>query len=193
MQPHDTDNNQWFYIDTQGNEQGPFQTHEMTAWFSQGYFPDSLLVRKRNTLLVPLTSLTALNSNDPFKAPAISSPLLDFVYSGIVTPASNYKSSPPSPTKDITPSIDSSVWGASRQSVVKPKSISVIAKEELELNATKPVEHPRRYADNLVVDKSPPSSWSAKHPPAKIVLKNENEWSVVGKPHSANLKYIKLT
>ncbi|ORX98569.1 hypothetical protein K493DRAFT_313590 [Basidiobolus meristosporus CBS 931.73] len=36
----------WFYKDPAGNVQGPFSTEEMQEWYSAGFFPPSLLVKR---------------------------------------------------------------------------------------------------------------------------------------------------
>ena len=36
----------WLYRDPQGSVQGPFATHEMAQWYSQGYFSGGLLLSK---------------------------------------------------------------------------------------------------------------------------------------------------
>ncbi|KAG5192633.1 hypothetical protein JKP88DRAFT_173119, partial [Tribonema minus] len=32
----------WYYLDPQGNRQGPFSSHDMREWFEAGYFVEGL-------------------------------------------------------------------------------------------------------------------------------------------------------
>jgi hypothetical protein len=38
----------WFYLDTQGNKQGPFNTSEMREWWTNGFFARDLQVKRVN-------------------------------------------------------------------------------------------------------------------------------------------------
>ena len=41
----DYENKQWYYLDREGQEQGPFKTSDMQWWYVRGRFPDDLKVR----------------------------------------------------------------------------------------------------------------------------------------------------
>jgi len=57
----------WSYLDPQGQVQGPFQSDEMLEWFSAGYFPSDLMVRRScDQRFTSLTDLTKLYSRVPF-------------------------------------------------------------------------------------------------------------------------------
>ncbi|KAF8361806.1 hypothetical protein PRIPAC_88729 [Pristionchus pacificus] len=60
----------YFYLDPNGVERGPFQQDQMEAWFSMGYFQDSLQVRRdSDTDFTELGELQRINGKNPFKYP----------------------------------------------------------------------------------------------------------------------------
>ena len=57
----------WYYLDPQGEVQGPFTTLEMSDWYRAGYFSLSLNVRRlSDDVFIPLQELVKLNPNFPF-------------------------------------------------------------------------------------------------------------------------------
>ncbi|OXA51693.1 GRB10-interacting GYF protein 2 [Folsomia candida] len=64
----------WFYRDPQGSVQGPFSTHEMGLWCSQGYFSGSLQLRREcDKIFITLLEMGKVYGRNPF-AVADSSP-----------------------------------------------------------------------------------------------------------------------
>lgn len=48
-------NLEWFYLDPQGDTQGPFSPQDMTEWFKAGYFQENLMVKRTiDPTFVPL-------------------------------------------------------------------------------------------------------------------------------------------
>merc|ERR1712142_259658 len=65
--PATTTPHTWSYLDPQGQVQGPFQSDEMFEWFSAGYFPSDLMVRRScDQRFTSLTDLTKLYGRVPF-------------------------------------------------------------------------------------------------------------------------------
>ncbi|KAL3102594.1 hypothetical protein niasHT_022881 [Heterodera trifolii] len=64
----------WCYLDPSGTQRGPFDTHQMQAWFSSGYFSDNLQVRrKEETTYTTLGDLFLINGREtPFKIRAVT-------------------------------------------------------------------------------------------------------------------------
>lgn len=57
----------WTYLDPQGQIQGPFQSEEMLEWYTGGYFPADLMVkRQEDATFLSLTEVTKLYSRCPF-------------------------------------------------------------------------------------------------------------------------------
>lgn len=57
----------WLYRDPQGSVQGPFPTHEMALWYSQGYFSANLLLRREcDKVFVTLLEMGKLYGRNPF-------------------------------------------------------------------------------------------------------------------------------
>jgi len=57
----------WLYRDPQGSVQGPFPTHEMALWYSQGYFSANLLLRREcDKVFVTLLEMGRLYGRNPF-------------------------------------------------------------------------------------------------------------------------------
>jgi PERQ amino acid-rich with GYF domain-containing protein len=46
VQPSQQLSDKWFYLDPSAVQRGPFDTQQMQAWFSSGYFTASLQVRR---------------------------------------------------------------------------------------------------------------------------------------------------
>eukprot|EP00092_Neocalanus_flemingeri_P101643 GFUD01129966.1.p1 GENE.GFUD01129966.1~~GFUD01129966.1.p1 ORF type:complete len:1161 (-),score=418.37 GFUD01129966.1:140-3577(-) len=68
----------WSYLDPQGQVQGPFQSDEMLEWFTAGYFPADLMVRRScDQRFTSLTDLTKLYSRVPFTPGPAPPPLND--------------------------------------------------------------------------------------------------------------------
>jgi len=68
----------WSYLDPQGQIQGPFQSDEMLEWFSAGYFPADLMVRRScDQRFTSLTDLTKIYSRVPFTPGPAPPPISD--------------------------------------------------------------------------------------------------------------------
>jgi len=68
----------WSYLDPQGQVQGPFQSDEMLEWYSAGYFPPDLMLRRScDKRYVPLKDLERLYSRVPFTPGPSPPPLVD--------------------------------------------------------------------------------------------------------------------
>ena len=68
----------WSYLDPQGQVQGPFQSEEMFEWYSAGYFPPDLMLRRScDQRFVSLTELMKLYSRVPFTPGPSPPPLTD--------------------------------------------------------------------------------------------------------------------
>ena len=68
----------WSYLDPQNQVQGPFQSDEMLEWYSAGYFPPDLMLRRScDQRFVPLKDLVKLYSRIPFTPGPHPPPLLD--------------------------------------------------------------------------------------------------------------------
>ena len=51
----DGSDDQWWYKDPSGQEQGPFIKQQMAQWFGEGYFPQDLPIRSNmHTPFIPL-------------------------------------------------------------------------------------------------------------------------------------------
>ncbi|GMS84080.1 hypothetical protein PENTCL1PPCAC_6255, partial [Pristionchus entomophagus] len=60
----------FFYLDPNGVERGPFPLDQMEAWFSMGYFQDTLQVRRESdSSFTELGELQKRNGKNPFKYP----------------------------------------------------------------------------------------------------------------------------
>ncbi|XP_043926525.1 GRB10-interacting GYF protein 2 isoform X3 [Protopterus annectens] len=59
----------WFYKDPQGEIQGPFSNKEMADWYTAGYFPQSLLVKRvGGDRFQPLRDIIQMLGRNPFVA-----------------------------------------------------------------------------------------------------------------------------
>ena len=71
----------WFYLDPQGNRQGPFSNSDMLDWFNAGYFPTELMLRRaQDKRFIRLIEMTKLYERVPFSPgpwPHIPPPLED--------------------------------------------------------------------------------------------------------------------
>ena len=71
----------WYYLDPQGNKQGPFSNSDMLDWFNAGYFPTELMLRRSvDKRFVQLLEMTKLYERVPFATgpwPNIPPPLED--------------------------------------------------------------------------------------------------------------------
>ena len=71
----------WYYLDPQGNKQGPFSNSDMLDWFNAGYFPTELMLRRSiDQRFVQLIEMTKLYERVPFAPgpwPNIPGPLED--------------------------------------------------------------------------------------------------------------------
>merc|ERR1712110_318602 len=57
----------WYYLDPQGNKQGPFSNSDMLDWFNAGYFPTELMLRRSvDKRFVQLLEMTKLYERVPF-------------------------------------------------------------------------------------------------------------------------------
>ncbi|CEG70743.1 hypothetical protein RMATCC62417_06585 [Rhizopus microsporus] len=62
----------WFYRDTSGQVQGPFEAHEMQEWYKAGFFTPTLLLRRDDeSVFEPLMTIIQKVGNDdqPFLTP----------------------------------------------------------------------------------------------------------------------------
>ena len=67
-------NIEWIYLDPQQNIQGPFQNDDMLEWFTGGYFPATLMLRRTcDKTFIPLNELTKIFGGIPF-APGVRQP-----------------------------------------------------------------------------------------------------------------------
>ena len=71
----------WYYLDPQGNRQGPFSNSDMLDWFKAGYFPTELMLRRSiDKRFIQLIEMTKLYERVPFAPgpwPNIPPPLED--------------------------------------------------------------------------------------------------------------------
>ena len=71
----------WYYLDPQGNRQGPFSNSDMLDWFNAGYFPTELMLRRSiDKRFIQLIEMTKLYDRVPFAPgpwPNIPPPLED--------------------------------------------------------------------------------------------------------------------
>ena len=68
----------WSYLDPQGQVQGPFQSDEMLEWYSAGYFPPDLMLRRScDKRFVSLKDLKMLYGRVPFTPGPSPPPLVD--------------------------------------------------------------------------------------------------------------------
>jgi len=60
----------WVYKDPLGNVQGPFSNEEMNGWYTDGYFNDSLMIKRQNDpKFIPLGQLSQqYGGRSPFRA-----------------------------------------------------------------------------------------------------------------------------
>lgn len=57
-------NIEWMYLDPQGQVQGPFSSKDMMEWFSAGYFPRDLMLRRTcDHRFIPLPEMSRLYGN----------------------------------------------------------------------------------------------------------------------------------
>ena len=76
--PQSQPGHSWSYLDPQGQVQGPFQSEEMFEWYSAGYFPPDLMLRRScDQRFVSLTELIKLYSRVPFTPGPSPPPLTD--------------------------------------------------------------------------------------------------------------------
>lgn len=63
----------WFYLDPQGEIQGPFSASDMSEWYKAGYFQESLMVRRSiDGAFMPLGQLVKVyGRNAPFMQPQV--------------------------------------------------------------------------------------------------------------------------
>lgn len=63
----------WFYLDPQGDTQGPFSAQDMSEWYKAGYFQESLMVRRSiDGAFMPLGQLVKVyGRNAPFMQPQV--------------------------------------------------------------------------------------------------------------------------
>uniref|UniRef100_A0A914HKV3 GYF domain-containing protein n=1 Tax=Globodera rostochiensis TaxID=31243 RepID=A0A914HKV3_GLORO len=65
----------WCYLDPTGVQRGPFDSQQMQAWFSSGYFSDTLRVRRKDeTTYIALGELFLINGREaPFVVKTVTS------------------------------------------------------------------------------------------------------------------------
>jgi GYF domain len=66
----------WFYLDPQGDTQGPFTAQDMSEWYKAGYFQESLMVRRSiDVVFIPLGQLVKVYGRTaPFMQPQMMEP-----------------------------------------------------------------------------------------------------------------------
>ncbi len=70
-------NVEWFYLDPQGNVQGPFNREDMLEWQKGGYFVPTLMLRRTcDQKFVPLGEMAKLYGRNPFDPPSAHHPQL---------------------------------------------------------------------------------------------------------------------
>jgi len=105
---------QWFYLDPQRNEQGPFSSSDMLEWFEAGcYFPADLMLRRAgiDRRFTPLNEMSRLYGRVPFTPGPAPGPLLH--EQPPMGPAPGSTPTPPPPVKpqSNSPSAVSGVGG----------------------------------------------------------------------------------
>jgi len=105
---------QWFYLDPQRNEQGPFSSSDMLEWFEAGcYFPADLMLRRAgiDRRFTPLNEMSRLYGRVPFTPGPAPGPLLH--EQPPMGPAPGSTPTPPPPVKpqSNSPSAGSGVSG----------------------------------------------------------------------------------
>lgn len=67
----------WFYLDPQGDTQGPFTAQDMSEWYKAGYFQESLMVRRSiDNAFMPLGQLVKVyGRTTPFMAATLMDPI----------------------------------------------------------------------------------------------------------------------
>lgn len=71
---------QWYYLDPQGDEQGPFSSSDMMEWFEAGcYFPSDLMLRRAgiDRKYTPLNEMSRLYGRVPFTPGPAPGPIID--------------------------------------------------------------------------------------------------------------------
>lgn len=88
---------QWYYLDPQGNEQGPFSSSDMLEWFEAGYFPADLRLRRAgiDRRYAPLNEISRLYGRVPFTPGPAPGPLLPEQQQQITTPPPPQPQQPP--------------------------------------------------------------------------------------------------
>merc|ERR1719322_1047172 len=77
--PQQQEETVWFYLDPQGNRQGPFSNSDMLDWFNAGYFPTELMLRRSiDKRFIQLIEMTKLYERVPFS----NSDMLDWFNAG---------------------------------------------------------------------------------------------------------------
>ena len=94
---------QWFYLDPQGNEQGPFTSSDMLEWYEARYFPADLMLRRAgiDRRFTPLNEICRLYGRVPFTPGHAPGPLLPEPQQPLSTPT------PPPPQQQPSPSENS--------------------------------------------------------------------------------------
>ena len=79
---------QWFYLDPQGNEQGPFTSSDMLEWYEARYFPADLMLRRAgiDRRFTPLNEICRLYGRVPFTPGHAPGPLLPEPQQPLSTP-----------------------------------------------------------------------------------------------------------
>ena len=100
---------QWFYLDPQGNEQGPFTSSDMMDWYEAGYFPPELRLRRAgiDRRFAALNDISRLYGRVPFTPGPAPGPLLDHPVQQQQTPSPPVQP-PPQPQQASPPHSSSS-------------------------------------------------------------------------------------
>ncbi|KAF1790418.1 GYF domain [Phytophthora cactorum] len=113
---------EWFYLDPQGLQQGPFKTAEMREWFEAGYFKPHLPIRfGREGIFTPLAN-QFVHGQMPFAAPPTqhaASTVGDLQSARPSSPAAPESTQPPAPKSPAAPPVVDA-WGARPKSPERP-------------------------------------------------------------------------
>ena len=100
---------QWFYLDPQGNEQGPFTSSDMLEWYEARYFPADLMLRRAgiDRRFTALNEISMLYGRVPFTPGPAPGPLLPEPQKPLSTPTPPPPQQQPQPPQQPSPSENS--------------------------------------------------------------------------------------
>lgn len=109
---------QWFYLDPQGNEQGPFCSSDMLEWFEAGcYFPADLMLRRSgiDRRFTPLNEMSRLYGRVPFMPGPAPGPIGVEENSAPTPPPPQMQPPPPPQQSTASPPLNSNHQAALMQ------------------------------------------------------------------------------